>query len=361
MPGAAGDGVAVDGALAQNAEHHAEHEQREHLHTLPVGGENQEDDVLEHDQHAEKAENQQVEDVMHMGDALLFLPVMGEHIGAPEGGEAGLNGGDKVGYPQAEGIDALRRGGGVVEQKGGGYGTVEIHQHLTGGQRQPVGHHGAVHRRGQPLRLLQTGLAPEGDGGDAEAHHRGQREPVDVGGEKAGQQVNQVEAGLHPERLQRVGAQIVFQPEQHVEIPHQHIQPGVQKQQRHDAPSHGGVVLAEGEGADPGGKKQAAHRAQHQREGAGQRRAGPEQPPPGGAGGRFMVKPQQALVQAEDAQVHEGGGGVHELGGKGDFFGAENALHDDGRPRDAEPQIGGHGIFHHAPGEGLARGGSLFV
>ena len=118
MPGTAGDGVAVDGALAQDAEHHAEHEQREHLHALPVGGENQENHVLEHDQHAEKAENQQVEDVMHMGDALLLLPVVGEHVGAPEGGESGLNGGDKVGHPQAEGIDALRRGGGVVEQKG---------------------------------------------------------------------------------------------------------------------------------------------------------------------------------------------------------------------------------------------------
>ena len=140
MPGFAGDGVAVDGALAQNVEHHRQHQQREDGQALFFVGEDEEYDVLKHHQHAEKAEDQQVQHVVHAADALLFLAVVGVHIGAPVGGEACLDSGDQLRQAVAEGKQALGvlAAGVADERKADAAGQAE--QNLRRGQRHAVGH-----------------------------------------------------------------------------------------------------------------------------------------------------------------------------------------------------------------------------
>ena len=58
MPRLAGNRVAVDRALAQDVEHNGQHQQRENGKAAALVREDNKDDVLEHDQHAEEAEDQ---------------------------------------------------------------------------------------------------------------------------------------------------------------------------------------------------------------------------------------------------------------------------------------------------------------
>ena len=81
MPRLAGNRVAVDRALAQNVEHNGQHQQRENGKAAALVREDDKDDVLEHDQHAEEAKDQQIQHVMHAADALLLVAVMAVDVG----------------------------------------------------------------------------------------------------------------------------------------------------------------------------------------------------------------------------------------------------------------------------------------
>lgn len=110
----AGNGVAVHRAFAQDGEHHGQHHQRKVGQAGRFGREDDEDDILKHDQQTEKAEDQQVQQIMDAANALLLGAVMRVDIGAPVGGKTGLNGGDKLGQGVGEIKRTLLRRGGVI-------------------------------------------------------------------------------------------------------------------------------------------------------------------------------------------------------------------------------------------------------
>ena len=104
----------VHRVFAQDGEHHGQHHQREVRQAGQFGREDDEDDILKHDQQTEKAEDQQVQQIMDAANALLLGAVMRVDIGTPVGGKTGLNGGDKLGQGVGEIKRTLLRRGGVI-------------------------------------------------------------------------------------------------------------------------------------------------------------------------------------------------------------------------------------------------------
>ena len=360
MPGLAGYRIAVDRALAQNVEDNGQHQQREDRQTPPLVGEDDKDDVLKHDQHAEKAEDQQVQHIMHAADALLLLAVVGVDIRPPVGRKPGLNGCYKLRKAVAEGKKPLRTLAAGVADKRKADTAGQAEQNLRRGQRDAVGHglprNAAQLCRGQRCQHGTAILVPERNGHHAEAEDGGDRQHKDLGGEKARQQIKQVVAALHPERFRRVGAQVVFQPKQDIQIPYQHIERCIEKEQRHDARPGGAKAERGGEGLR---KKHTARNAQQHHKGRRDAGAGRKQLARLGPGGRLMVKAQQGLIQPKDADIHDGGRVGHEGDRCAQHLGGQQPLDDKGQPRDGEAQIGRHRIFHYIPGEGFT--GRFFV
>lgn len=183
------------------------------------------------------------------------------------------------------------------------------------------------------------------------AAHRTQHKSAGVLGNKAGQQVDQIQAGLHPQRFGGVGAHIVFQPEQHVEVTHQHVQSSVQEQKRHQS----GTVGPKAKGRRQRlGEKDAADAArqqhdQHRKPGTRGKHAAP-----GGTGRWFVVKAQQALVQPKHAHVHQRHGVCHEGSRNGVAFGGQDALDDKRCAGNAKAKVGGNGVFHHISGKAFS-------
>ena len=173
MPRFAGNRVAVDRALAQNVEDDGQHQQRENGEASALVGENHEHDILEHDQHAEEAENQQVQNVMYAADALLLLAVVGVDVGAPVGGEARLNGRDQLCKAVPEGKQALRILAAGVAHKGKADTAGQAEQDLRRGQCHAVGHslagNAAQLAGGQRRKHSAAVLVPECNGNHAKA------------------------------------------------------------------------------------------------------------------------------------------------------------------------------------------------
>ena len=65
----------------------------------------------------------------------------------------------------------------------------------------------------------------------------------------------------------------------------------------------------------------------------------------GASGGRIGIKAQQALIQTQNTDVHQRGGGAHEGEGIGGFFRAENTRHDQRKAGDEKAQPRGDGVF----------------
>ena len=355
MPRSAGDRVAVDGTLAQNVEHHRQHQQREDGHTALLVAEDDENDILQHDQHGEKRKNQKVQHVMHAADALLLVLIVGVHIRTPVGRKPCLNGGDQLRQAVPEGEQPLRGGVAVVADKGQADAAGQAEQNLRRCQRHAVRHgdlgDAAQRVGGQGCQRGAAVLVPKGDGDHAKAQYGCQRQQIYIGSKKARQQVKQVEAALHPQGFGGVGADVVFQTQQNVQIPHQHIQRGVDEQQRHNAGTGAAKTQCGCQGA---GKKHAAADAQHQRKRAGNAGAGGKQLVRLGPGGRLVIKAQQRLIQTQDAKVHHGGGVGHKGHGGAQRLGGQKPLDDQRHAGNDKAQIGGDGVFHHVAGKGFA-------
>lgn len=366
--GAAGDGVAVDGALDQDGKHRGEHHHREKPHTGDLVREDQKDDVLEHDQRAEKAEHQKVQHIVDAADAGLLGAVVGVDVGAPVGGKARLHRGDQLGQRVGKLKQALGGRARPRRQKGQADRPVQRRQNCRRGQQHAVGQKQAVGALVGFQRLEAHGggggaapggahgAEPEGDGHAAEPRQRRRDEGPDVGGEKARQQVDQVQAGVHPQRLHGVGLYVIFQPQQDVDVPHQHVEGGVQKQKRHQR----GVALPQAEGhRQRGGKEHAGPGPHHQHHQKRKPHAGQKHPAAGGAFRRLAVKAQERLVQPQHAQVHQRHGVGHKGGGHGVGVGGQDALDDQRRAADEKAQVGGDRIFHHVAHKALGFGGFL--
>jgi len=89
-------------------------------------------------------------------------------------------------------------------------------------------------------------------------------------------------------------------------------------------------------------------------------RAGREQLPRLGPGGRLMVKAQQRLIQPQNADVHDRGRVGHEGDRCAQHLSGQQPFDDERQPRDGKAQIGRHRIFHHIPGEGFTGGFFVF-
>ena len=144
-------------------------------------------------------------------------------------------------------------------------------------------------------------LAPVDGRNSRKAQNRAEHKCAGIVRHKAGQQVNQVEARLHPQCLGGVGADIVFQPEQDVDVPHQHIQRSVEEKQRHQLDA---VFAKAKSSCKRFCKKQRSDTAndrhdQHRKPGTGG-----EHSAPGHALRRLAVKAQQTLVKPKHPHIH---------------------------------------------------------
>ena len=111
----------------------------------------------------------------------------------------------------AEGEDALFCVAHCVAEEGQREGAVEVDHDLGGGQRQTVGQDAPQHRGGEAALAGEERLAL--DGTEHRCHARKAEDGqhgIGIGGikEEAGKQVEQIEAGLHQQGLQRVQLQI---------------------------------------------------------------------------------------------------------------------------------------------------------
>ena len=166
----------------------------------------------------------------------------------------------------------------------------------------------------------------------------------------ARQQEQQVQAGLHPQGFGGVSPDVVFQPEQHVQIAHQHIQRGVQEQEGHQ---HCAALAQTESGGQGFCKEGGTNQAHHGHDQQGKPGAGRKHGAAGGTFRRLPEKSQQTLVQTQHPQIHQGSGVGHEGRRHGVAVGGQNPLHYQGGAADEKAQIGGHRILHQAGKEGL--------